>query len=111
LHQNHRNSIAAIAGFSSMLISMERNLSPSGMTWRRWAASSANIRRSKSTGPKRSVLRRERASETVVSLRQNGVGPEKNCADAILPKGHIELISIKVEFGRLITAQRNRRNF
>ena len=27
------------------------------------------------------------------------------------PKGHIELISIKVEFGRLITAQRNRRNF
>jgi hypothetical protein len=41
------------------------------------AASSANIRRSKSTGPKRSVLRRERASETVVSLRQNGVGPEK----------------------------------
>jgi Putative transposase DNA-binding domain len=75
------------------------------------AASSANIRRSKSTGPKRSVLRRERASETVVSLRQNGVGPEKNCADAILPKGHIELISIKVEFGRLITAQRNRRNF
>jgi glucose-6-phosphate isomerase len=24
----------------------------------------------------------------LVSLRQNGVGPEKNCADAILPKGH-----------------------
>jgi len=24
-----------------------------------------------------------------VSFRQNGVGPEKNCADAILPKGHI----------------------
>jgi hypothetical protein len=23
-----------------------------------------------------------------VSLRQNGVGPEKNCADAALPKGH-----------------------
>jgi micrococcal nuclease len=23
-----------------------------------------------------------------VSLRQNGVGPEKTCADAILPKGH-----------------------
>jgi hypothetical protein len=25
---------------------------------------------------------------TAVSFRQNGVGPEKNCADAILPKGH-----------------------
>jgi hypothetical protein len=24
----------------------------------------------------------------LVSLRQNGVGPEKNCADAILPKEH-----------------------
>jgi len=23
-----------------------------------------------------------------VSLRQNGVGPNKTCADAILPKGH-----------------------
>jgi endonuclease YncB( thermonuclease family) len=26
-----------------------------------------------------------------VSLRQNGVCPEKNCADAILPKGHVWL--------------------
>src|SRR5215475_2087916 len=25
----------------------------------------------------------------LVSLRQNGVGPNKTCADAILPKGHI----------------------
>jgi len=26
--------------------------------------------------------------EMVVSFRQNGVGPNKTCADAILPKGH-----------------------
>jgi hypothetical protein len=29
----------------------------------------------------------------LVSLRQNGVGPEKNCADAILPKGHASPVS------------------
>ena len=28
----------------------------------------------------------------MVSLRQNGVAPEKTCADAILPKGHIRRI-------------------
>jgi len=28
--------------------------------------------------------------EWTVSLRQNGVGHDKTCADAILPKGHIE---------------------
>lgn len=35
-------------------------------------------------------MRHEVAPITVkiVSLRQNGVGPNKTCADAILPKGH-----------------------
>ena len=33
----------------------------------------------------------------IVSLRQNGVGPEKNCADAILPKGHEDCVSLQDE--------------
>jgi len=32
-----------------------------------------------------------------VSLRQNGVGPKKNCADAILPKGHEDCVSLQDE--------------
>src|SRR5262245_3945175 len=34
---------------------MDQDLLPEGMTSRRWAATSANTRRRKSTGPKRSV--------------------------------------------------------
>src|SRR5262249_55018224 len=34
---------------------MDQDLLPEGMTFRRWAATSANTRRRKSTGPKRSV--------------------------------------------------------
>jgi len=30
--------------------------------------------------------------QLIVSFRQNGVGPYKTCADAILPKGHGKLI-------------------
>jgi len=32
-----------------------------------------------------------------VSLRQNGIGPKKNCADAILSKGHEDCVSLQDE--------------
>jgi hypothetical protein len=36
-------------------------------------------------------IAQQRRNEVIsVSLRQNGVGASKTCADAILPKGHTE---------------------
>jgi hypothetical protein len=33
-----------------------------------------------------------------VSFRQNGVGPNKTCANAILPKGHVQCSFAIVEW-------------